>query len=67
MKKYKVTIHEHVLWTVEVKAPDVERAREKADALRLSEDWAGWVLDESAGWTELGDTHEVQESNDNSN
>jgi len=56
MAKYRVTIHEHVISDLWVEAKDKNEAIGIAED-HISEDRRGWIVDEMAGWTEVGDIY----------
>jgi hypothetical protein len=56
MAKYRVTIHEHVINDLWVDAGSKNEAIAIAED-NIAEGYNGWVVDEMAGWIEVGDIY----------
>jgi hypothetical protein len=56
MSKYRVTIHEHVISDLVVEADSKQAAVDIAEE-HITEGYNGWVVDEMAGWIEVGDVY----------
>jgi len=55
MTKYRVTIHEHLIYDHWVEANDREQAWELSWNTIMEDDSSQWVKDFDACWTEIGD------------
>jgi hypothetical protein len=56
MAKYQVTIHEHVIGDMWVEADSKEEAIEQAEE-DIASGFNSWVVDNMAGWAEVGDVY----------
>jgi hypothetical protein len=56
MAKYRVTIHEHFINDLWVEANSKNEAISIAED-HITEGYNGWVVDEMACWTEVGDVY----------
>ena len=61
MTRYKVTIHEHVIYDTFIEAPSQALAIEAVEEQIVIEDKAQWVEDVMAGWSDIGDVEVLNE------
>jgi hypothetical protein len=54
MTKYRVTIHDHVIYDYVVDASDKNTAINIAEESIVNEEKHLWTVDEMAGWTDIG-------------
>ena len=64
LNRYKVTIHEHVIYDSYIEATSQEEAEELAENQIIEEDSSLWSEDFDAGWTETGDIELVDGDED---
>lgn len=64
MKTYKVTIHDHVIYDMYVEAETEVEAEEIAENAVIDGETSTWQIDETAGWTDVGDITLVEGDND---
>lgn len=62
LTKYRVTIHEHIINDLWVRAKDENEARNIAKE-QISNGGHTWLVDENAGWIEVGDILSENELN----
>ena len=55
LNKYKVTIHEHIIYDSYIEATSQDEAEEIAENQIIEEDSSSWIQDFDAAWTETGD------------
>ena len=59
--RYKVTIHDHVIYDLHVDAESEDEAKEIAEDSIAEDDKSRWEIDQMAGWTEVGDIELVED------
>ena len=63
-KTYKVTIHQHVIYDAFIRAVSEDEAQEIAEEQIIEQNTVKWREDYNAGWTEVGDIHDVDEEDE---
>jgi len=58
MKRYRVTIHEHVIYDYTLEANNREDAVAMAENSISNDETHLWSKDEMAGWTEIGEIYD---------
>jgi len=57
MLKYKVTIHDHIIYDYIVEADSMQEAINRAEDTITNDESHLWLKDEQAGWTEIGSVY----------
>jgi len=58
MARYRVTMHDHIIYDYWVEADSKQEAIGKAEDSAANDEKHLWTVDEMAGWTDIGDIYD---------